>query len=192
MIDALDRLRQLAFGAVAALLVATLVVVVLRGLDEPSSVSSGAPADRDEGRSAPAVPDAPAGLGPEPGGVVDGDTSAGGDLVLVSEEVVLSPRGPAAPSAPADPPRGTSRPVTPTPPAPTPPAPTPPAPTPPAPSPPVTPTPPPTPPSPPPSAPPAPSKPAVVSVSVLSGGQLLAVDVNLGAPNLVNLSVLQP
>ena len=182
MIDALDRLRQLAFGAVAALLVATLVVVVLRGLDEPSSVSSGAPADRDEGRSAPAVPDAPAGLGPEPGGVVDGDTSAGGDLVLVSEEVVLSPRGPAAPSAPADPPRGTSRPVTPTPPAPTPPAP----------SPPVTPTPPPTPPSPPPSAPPAPSKPAVVSVSVLSGGQLLAVEVNLGAPNLVNLSVLQP
>ncbi|MDF1705107.1 MAG: hypothetical protein P1U38_10065 [Aeromicrobium sp.] len=183
MIDALDRLRQLAFGAVAALLVATLVVVVLRGLDEPSSVSSGAPADRDEGRSAPAVPDAPSGPGPEPGDVVDGDASAGGDLVLVSEEVVLSPRGPAAPSAPADPPRGTSRPVTPTPPAPTPPAP----------SPPVTPPPPPTPPPPtPPSAPPAPSKPAVVSVSVLSGGQLLAVDVDLGAPNLVNLSVLQP
>lgn len=188
MIDALDRLRQLAFGAVAALLVATLVVVVLRGLDESSGVSSGAPGDRDEGRSAPAVPDGPARPGPEPGDVVDGDTSAGGDLVLVSEEIVLSPRGPAAPSAPADPPRGTSQPVTPTPPAPTPPAPTPPAP-----SPPVTPPSPPTPPPPtPPSAPPAPSKPAVVSVSVLSGGQLLAVDVNLGASNLVNLSVLQP
>ena len=194
MIHALDRLRQLTIGAVAALLVATLVLVVVRGIDDPTT-SAGAPPRADEaGESDAAGPVGPA----RPGDAADGDlvpgatTEDGRDLVLVSEEVALSPAGSTSPSTPSTPSSGPGVPSTPVTTAPRPTVPV--TPTTPPTSPPVTPpTPPgPTTPTPPPKPTSPPAKPAVVDVAVLSGGQLLTVDVNLAAPNLVNLSVLQP
>ena len=193
MIHALDRLRLLTTGAVVALLVVTLAVVVFRGFEEGTLTSADAPSDvapGDSARSGSSPPPKSAD-GPEAG---EAPTETGGasDLALVSQDVVLpsssssspptsasagtSPRGPSAsaatiptssvPGTPTAPP--TSSPVTP----PTTSSPSAP-PTPPAPAPPV-------------------SKPAVVNVGVLSGGQLLSVDLNPGASNLVNLSLLQP
>lgn len=197
MIHALDRLRQLTIGAVAALLVATLVLVVVRGLDEAPTTSAGPPnadeaGDRGEADGArpsdPTRPGDAADGGPGPRGTAEG----GSDLVLVSQDVALSPTDHTGPTSPTTTPSGPSVPSTPVTTAPRPTTPG----TPPAPptSPPVTPptTPGTTTPTPPPTPTPSPAKPAVVDVAVLSGGQLLAVDVNLGAPNLVNLSVLQP
>lgn len=193
MIHALDRLRQLATGAVAALLVVTLAVVVFRGFEEGTLTSADVPSDvapedsaRSGSSSSPGTADGPeAGEAPtEPGGA--------SDLVLVSQDVVLpssSSTVPATSASAGTPPRGPSAPASTTPTSSVPATPT----TPPT-SPPVTPptTPGPSAPTTPPAAAPPASKPAVVNVGVLSGGQLLSVDLNLDASNLVNLSLLQP
>ena len=191
MIDALDRLRLLTVGAVLTLLVLTLAVVVFRGFDDAALTAAG-PQDADAGEPGEGASPGPSeGEGaPEAERGRDAVVDAGDDLVLVSEEVApvtprsegrsttptsstsIAPTAAAAqtPTTPTTPPTSqpTSPPVT--------------TPAPPRPTTPQTPT-----------TPPAPApKPAVVDVAVLSGGQLLAVDVNLGATNLVNLSLLQP
>ena len=197
MIHALDRLRQLATGAVAALLVTALVVVVSQGFDEGALTSADAPSADAPGDSARSGswPSPEAANGPEVGEAPTQTADGASDLALVSQDVVLTSSGsagPAAATAAGTSPRVPSAPASTTPTSPVPVTPT----TPPT-SPPVTPPTPPT--TPGPTAPttpttPAPpaSKPAVVNVGVLSGGQLLSVDVNLAAPNLVNLSLLQP
>ncbi len=192
MIDALERLRVLTVGAVAALLVVTLAVVVFRGFDDAATTAADAPSAGAAGASDRSGPGPGPGSSPGAGDAPADSVDRASDLVLVSQDVVLPASGATAP-APVDPastsPRGPSAPGSSTPNPMTPVTPT----APPT-SPPVTPTAPPTPPTP--QPPPAPSppapKPAVVNVAVLSGGQVLAVDVNLGASHLVNLSLLQP
>jgi outer membrane biosynthesis protein TonB len=191
---ALDRTRRATVALVALLLALAFTLFALQ--DVPLG-SSPAPAPGDSQGSGPRADAAPAGEGdaglsadaPErPGEYVVDD-----DLALTSGSVDLA-TGTSSPTGPPTPTTGPPTPTTSTPTTPTAPTnPTTPSgpvtPTTPPVTPPVTPTPP-APPTPPasPAAPPT----SVVSVTVLSGGSLVGVTVDLSGTTLLSLDLLQP
>ncbi len=198
MTDVLQRTSRLTVAIVFVLLAVALAVVAVRGADESPFTSADAPAtgapDADDPSSTEPDPVPGPEAAPEPDEPGTDTVDLSDDLVLTSQEVTVTkphatnPAGSTTggtttttPSTPSTP--GTSTPSNPgTPSTPVTPPTTPPV------TPPVTP---PTPPKPP--TPPAPAAPpAVVNVSVLSGGQLVGISLNPGAPNLLNLSLLQP